>query len=132
MNHIYAQISQSALLETPNNNVLILQMPDGLWHFPGGRLHVDEPWEVGLRREIQEETGLLSFEIVSCLWVDNWVSRSTQLPCYGVFFHGKVNKKFVPLLSNEHKDYAWISYREMGLYSFYNDGMHKALEKLWG
>lgn len=53
----------AGVILNPDGKVLIAKRPDdvhqgGLWEFPGGKLESDEPVEVALKRELQEELGV--------------------------------------------------------------------------
>jgi 8-oxo-dGTP diphosphatase len=53
----------AAVLVDADNRVLLAQRPEGksmagLWEFPGGKLHVGEPPELALIRELDEELGI--------------------------------------------------------------------------
>lgn len=61
--HFMGAVAQKALIEQ-DGKILMVQYPDddhaaaGKWDLPGGRLHVGESALQGLKREVQEETGL--------------------------------------------------------------------------
>lgn len=53
----------AAVLVDADNRILLAQRPEGksmagLWEFPGGKLHVGEPPELALIRELHEELGI--------------------------------------------------------------------------
>jgi len=53
----------AAVIVDADNRVLLAQRPEGksmagLWEFPGGKLHVGEPPELALIRELDEELGI--------------------------------------------------------------------------
>ena len=73
-----ALVTQAAFIINPAHQMLIVQLPDGRWQLPGGKLHHQESWEDGIRREIKEETGLESINIVRVLFVDNWHTSSND------------------------------------------------------
>ena len=56
-NHKLFQVNQSAIIQNPAGEILILR-GDGKWMLPGGRLEDGENWFEGFRREIFEETGI--------------------------------------------------------------------------
>jgi 8-oxo-dGTP pyrophosphatase MutT (NUDIX family) len=62
-----------ALILTPAAETLILRIrhPDGhcFWIAPGGGREVGEDDAATLARELQEELGLLSFEMGPCIWM---------------------------------------------------------------
>lgn len=104
-NHLLAEIVQTAVLVNPLQQVLILRTREGKWQLPGGRLNEQERWDVGLRREIEEETKITDVKILSILMVDNWEFRGVLM--YGTYFLCRTNKVDV-VLSEEHTDYRWL------------------------
>ncbi len=113
------QITQKAILISPDHKVLLLKNPDGLWELPGGRLNINESWEEGFRREILEETGLGDFIICGVVGVGNWKSSRSNDLRYGVFFCCSVDNTFVPQLSHEHSAYVWINECDLDTYKFH-------------
>jgi 8-oxo-dGTP diphosphatase len=49
-----------------NSSVLLVKRPEGVWAFPGGKLHVGESSAAGAVRELLEETGVVA-TVVSVL-----------------------------------------------------------------
>jgi 8-oxo-dGTP pyrophosphatase MutT (NUDIX family) len=53
-------VSVAAVITDESDRVLVVQRRDtGAWEIPGGVLEPDESIPAGLRREVQEETGVL-------------------------------------------------------------------------
>src|SRR5688572_12718372 len=53
-------VSVAAVVVDDQDRVLVVQRRDnGKWEIPGGILELDESIHAGLRREVEEETGLL-------------------------------------------------------------------------
>jgi 8-oxo-dGTP pyrophosphatase MutT (NUDIX family) len=82
-----------ALIVTPDREVLLLRIrsPEGLllWIAPGGGLERDESPEDALRRELEEEVGLVGCHIGPVVWrrrsTFNWGSwRVTQREDYRI------------------------------------------------
>ena len=61
--HKLFKINQGAILQNAEGRVLILRK-NGKWMLPGGRMEEGEDWLHGLKREMQEETGIVDFAIV--------------------------------------------------------------------
>lgn len=80
----------------------------GRYHMPGGRIEVGEPFDFGLRREVQEETGL-QITIEYPVYVGEWrpTIKSTPNQIVGIFFVCKPTSTGIRL-SSEHDDYQWI------------------------
>ena len=55
---LIAEVSQKAIIRSPDGSLLVMQVDDTTWELPGGRMGAYEEPLVGLRREIREETGL--------------------------------------------------------------------------
>lgn len=96
---------------TPDKKVLLLKKENGKYTFPGGH---SEPGEEPLQtaqRECFEELGMNpDGEMVGKLKI---IKDEVKRPVYSFF--KKVEKEFVPNLSFEHKDYAWMYYKDVKL-----------------
>ncbi len=110
-------VSQAAVIKNPNGQILLLQLPSGEWHFPGGRLNHNETWQQGLAREVKEETRIINFEVISILCVENWIQRTSQKPCLGVYFYCQIKTSPHIKLCSEHNNFAWID-KTTDLYGF--------------
>lgn len=100
------EITQNIFLINDDGELLLLQHNSGKWLLVGGRLNASEQWEIGLRREAAEETGISEFSVEGVLQVDNWEHKG--LHQYGVFFYGKTSKENKIRLSEEHINYKWV------------------------
>ncbi|RMH80723.1 MAG: NUDIX domain-containing protein [Calditrichaeota bacterium] len=84
--------------------------PPQVWAPPGGRLHRDEDPARGLRREVQEETGLLVEAVAPAnIWFGPWKAGQFLLSIDYVvrILGGEVT------LSPEHTDFAWVTLEEL-------------------
>jgi 8-oxo-dGTP diphosphatase len=104
--HALMQIAQQAILVDPEGRVLLLRRPDGNWQFAGGRLEEGESWDEGLRREVEEETGITAIDIGPALLVATW--EYMGVPLYGTYFYCLTNSTEVQI-SREHEEYRWVS-----------------------
>jgi len=77
-----------------------------VWEIPGGRLETGENPYDGLKREVQEETGL-HIEILSPLHVHHFKRDDGQYITMIVFYCTTDQMKVD--LSEEHTEYAWSS-----------------------
>lgn len=97
--------------------LLVLQKNDaeGLhhWEFPGGGLHFTEDFEAGLRREVQEETGL-SIDLEAPVGIWSYQKRDGQF-LNGVIF-AAVSHSADVVLSDEHIAYRWVTPEEFRSY----------------
>jgi len=106
--------------------VLILQegigdiehVHEGKWQLLGGRIDFGEHPHEGLLREVYEETGLHIYDIKP-LYVDHWqpqVKDDEIWQIVGVFYHCDADTSTPVVLSNEHKEYAWIDVEDIDQY----------------
>lgn len=86
------------------NHFLVLVKPDGLLDLPGGRVKNHETYQIALRREIDEETGL---EVVIQKSIEEWrFYKNPNLLIKGITFVCDYQGGTVQL-SGEHQDYFW-------------------------
>jgi len=102
----YSLVTQAVILVNQDYEFLLLQLPDGRWQLPGGKLHTKESWSAGVVRELIEETGLHDIRIVRVLYVDNWHTPTHDY--YRAYFLCTTMGKEI-YLSPDHRGYAWIS-----------------------
>ena len=109
------------LIQNNEGKILVLKRTHGdeqdpdMWDIPGGGIEESEIVEDGLKREVQEETGLFvqDVQILGAYTMDD--------DTLGIFASASCNKDDVTL-SGEHVDYTWISYdkflhkKEVGLH----------------
>jgi 8-oxo-dGTP pyrophosphatase MutT (NUDIX family) len=108
------------------NRVLLIKRSDlhenfpNKWDLPGGHIHVGEDKEVGLRREVEEETGLVIGEVNELYPFKHETFYITNLP------EGKIK------LSPEHTEYKMVDIREVpgydNLTAKYKDAILTAME----
>lgn len=101
-----ALITQAVFLVNDSHEMLIIQLPDGRWQLPGGKLHHQETWSDGIRREIEEETNIKDVNIVRVLFVDNWHTASNDY--YRTYFLCTTLQRDITL-SSDHCRYKWIT-----------------------
>lgn len=112
---LWATISMKAVLFGPGGRVLLLHdSEDDCWEFPGGRLDVDERPVDGLRRELDEETGMNG----DCVRIDRpvhthaWENTDGQgrfAAAYRV-----VTTETAVDLSHEHDEFVWVAPEDAG------------------
>ena len=83
---------------------------------PGGRLNVGEAFTDGLKREVNEETGL-DIKIGKPIYVGEWRPIIKDVPhqIIAIFFICKPSTSKVQL-SEEHDDYQWITPNEISVF----------------
>lgn len=87
----------------------------GIWEIPGGKLEPGEDPLDGARREVKEEAGL-DVELVSpiSIWTYGDYSGGTQF--IQIDYLCKIIGNPEVKLSEEHSDFAWITYDELDKY----------------
>jgi 8-oxo-dGTP pyrophosphatase MutT (NUDIX family) len=96
------------------------------WMLPGGRLNVEDQVELGLQREILEETGLKVKDIIP-VHTAFWVIEKT--PKYSVFFLCHLIGKQDVKISHEHTESKWIKISEIEKISWHNINSKIAIKK---
>tara|TARA_B100000085_G_C18411169_1_gene458693 strand:+ start:195 stop:665 length:471 start_codon:yes stop_codon:yes gene_type:complete len=102
-----------ASIVTNDNKVLILKRSDymmdfaGEWDLPGGHLKQSEKTEIGLDREVLEETGLNigPYDHEKIITIDN-------IHFYLIRYNKQSNEINVNI-SDEHTDFAFVSQEEL-------------------
>ncbi len=99
----------------------------GRFDVPGGRVQPGERFDEGLRREIQEETGL-NVDIVQPFFVNEWrpVVRGEQWQIVGIFFVCRAENESVQL-SKDHQHFEWINPRDYKNYQLI-ENLHPAFD----
>ena len=128
---------RATIYNTKTHKVLLLQRNDGnnAWEIPGGKRENNEDIVDALKREVQEETGLIINEYklvyVSPIFEDHPVLK----PFLNIGYLCLVDNSDV-VISDEHIDYKWVSVEKLANYldnDIYNDllnnGMISELKK---
>ena len=123
----------------PPLELLVFRRPPArgeIWVPISGKVDpTDADFDAALRRELVEETGLIrARRLVPLDWhvkfrADN--GEVWRLHAYGV----EVDRGFVPTLSREHEQYAWVSVPEALRRLHYEDNraaVHRLVERLGG
>ena len=113
---ILQRIATKAVIVNSKGQLLIIREAStyeegtniGRYHMPGGRLNPGEAFQDGLKREVDEETGL-KIEIGKPIYVGEWrpVIKGVQNQIIAIFFVCKPLSKSIKL-SEEHDNYQWI------------------------
>ena len=111
-----SQVAVKAVIQNTDDSFLIVK--EGVrWQAVGGRLEKGEKLEAGLRREVEEETGITNLEVGKVIHVDEWFAKpeGELKHIVALFFLCKVRSKDVKL-SDEHQDFAWITPDDLDKY----------------
>lgn len=129
---------RATIYNTKTNKVLLLQRNDGnnVWEIPGGKRENNEDIVDALKREVQEETGLIINEYKLVYVSPIFENHPVLKPFLNIGYLCLVDNSDV-VISNEHIDYKWVSVEELTSYldkDIYNDllknGMIRKLNKL--
>ncbi len=86
----------------------------GLWEVVYGRLDQHEDFMTGLKREVQEETGITQLEVLGHFshWHVYRGKKTAENEVLGVSFACRTNQEEVKI-SSEHSEYAWVTAEAM-------------------
>ena len=96
-----------------DSKFLILRRPNDLWEFPGGGVDFGEEPLVSARRELKEETSLVSSDL-KLIGISSAVFEKNGKEKHAVYivYNGTVSDDRV-FLSGEHKEYRWLTKEEL-------------------
>jgi len=95
---------------TPEKEILFLKKLNNKWTFPGGHKEENEISPlVTAQRECQEELG--HYPHGKIIGKIKYIRNGETLPVYSFFM--KIETKFIPTISNEHKDYSWVYFKNV-------------------
>lgn len=107
-------VANKAFLVNPQGKVLLMRLKNGKWDIPGGRMeHNEHPLE-GLRRELQEETGIkFDCKTARPFYTDIWGAGGDVVnqPVIGMFYILSVGEIGVKV-SDEHDEVFWFDPRQ--------------------
>lgn len=132
MTKLKCNVGEYGVIVNSKKEFLILRLPINkefkkeMWMFPGGRLEEDDQPELGLKREIAEETGL-AVKILTPVHVARWGIEKPQK--YSTFFLCKLLGKSKVILSKEHTDFRWVNFRSISKIRWHNKNSRIAAEK---
>ena len=104
-----------------NGKFLLMKRADndtflpGVWEIPGGKLEFGEDPLIGAKREVKEEAGL-DVELISPLSIWTYGDNSGGTQYIQIDYLCKVVGYGEVKLSEEHSDFAWITYGELDNY----------------
>ncbi len=121
-----SQVAVKAVIQNQDGKFLIVREGER-WQAVGGRLEKGEKLEDGLRREIEEETGITDIEVGKVIHVDEWFAKpeGELKHIVALFFLCRVKSDEI-ILSTEHQEFAWITVEEL---DNYNDTIEKEIKQ---
>ena len=121
------KVIQNVIIRNSTGNILILRHITGKWLLPGGKINKGENWIDGLRRELSEELGISDFQLKAILDTDSWIENGQGCFVITYLIESILNPQVI--LSNEHSEYAWVSYEELGEYEFWHPKIIERIKK---
>jgi 8-oxo-dGTP pyrophosphatase MutT (NUDIX family) len=129
------QVAVGAIIErVSDGKILLVQRAGklavgaGIWEFPIGRLKQFEPFDKGLMREVEEETGIRKLKIVMVLSVFTFMrgAEEAENEVKGVVFWCRTTEE-TARVSGEHDALAWLSIQD-AIELVAHDGIKRDLE----
>ena len=120
MNKRIQRISIKGLV-TKDNKVFMVKDQAGNWEFPGGRIDFGEKPEETLRREFKEELDVDLIEIGEVIDIFSFTTeaRGDEYHFIVVVYNCQADLSKVRI-SEEHLEYAWISFDQLDQYQMRN------------
>jgi 8-oxo-dGTP diphosphatase len=84
-------VGVAAAATSPDGRWLLIQRPTGLWALPGGTLEWGETLEAGLRRELDEEAGVLTLKLDGIVGVYSKPERDSRFHAVTVVVRARVS-----------------------------------------
>ncbi len=123
----YFRVVQVCLVSY-KDKVLLLKRPNKPdWVFPGGHLEGGEQPEQGIRREIEEETGL-NMKNLHLKRTESYQHLGDNF--FGMVYEAEADSGKVKL-SSEHIEVAWVSEKNMDQYELNYEGFKKDMEEFF-
>ncbi|MDD2257730.1 NUDIX hydrolase [Candidatus Falkowbacteria bacterium] len=132
MSKLKCNIGEYGVIINKKGEFLILKLPinkeftKDMWMFPGGRLEKEEQPEIGLKREVLEETGL-KIKIIAPLHTARWGIENPAK--YSVFYLCKLSGGGPVKISVEHMDSKWVNFSDIEKIQWHNINSKIAAKK---
>ncbi|NLC31337.1 MAG: NUDIX domain-containing protein [Candidatus Moranbacteria bacterium] len=132
MKRLKCNIGEYGVIVNQRGEFLILRLPlnkeftKEMWMLPGGRLDFTDQPELGLQREVLEETGL-KIKVLAPIHVARWGIENP--PKYSVFFLCQSVSKHDVKISNEHIESKWIKFSDIEKIPWHNINSKIAAKK---
>lgn len=121
-----SQVAVKAVIQNAAGKFLIMREGER-WQAVGGRLEKGERLEEGLRREVQEETGITDLTVGKVIHVDEWFSKPEgELKHIVALFFLCNTLADTVILSSEHQEYAWVTVSDL---ESYGDSIEKEIKE---
>lgn len=130
--HVVGDFGQKALILKDGKVLVCRGIGDTDWDLPGGRLHVGEDPQDGLKRELKEELGA-EVEVGEPFFVTVWYGAKSGLPRIFVVYIATLIDPSVALTvaKDELEEVAWIGKQEVEAFPLAPE-WKQALRKFYG
>lgn len=126
------KVAQKAII-VKDNKILLTRNPkdNDIWELPGGRLHVDEAPDEGLRRELFEELGV-DVEIHSVSYVEQFNQASDGSLHLLIAYRARLADESRPFVCapDEVAETQWVDQHTSTSYKIF-DNCQRALDHYW-
>ena len=109
---------------------MILESIDvaGGWMLPGGRADIGEDGETAFKREMKEELGINSFQILDIVDYKLWYTPNRHVPVCTIVNLVDIGTAEIKL-SEEHSSFQWVSLENLHNYHFRWDKAAEIIRK---
>lgn len=105
--HFVGQVAQKVLVIRDGKILLVKNLHDNRWDFPGGRLHFNELPHEGIKREFYEEIGC-ACEVNEILSVGQYFHDHAKLPCVFINYLASIAEdEVIVIAKDEISEYCW-------------------------
>lgn len=118
--HFIGKVAQKAILEC-NGQILVCRgINENLWEFPGGRLNNDGSPQENLKREIQEELGIV-IDVAHPFHVSYSIHVQSNTKRIFIAYHSIVDDNVFVLDADELSEAKWIMPEDLVLLEMFDD-----------
>jgi len=111
--HFVGQVAQKVLVAKDGKILLVKNLYDDRWDFPGGRLHLNELPLAGIKREFQEEVGC-ECEVKGIISVGQYFHEHAKLPCVFINYLASIGEdEKILIAKDELSEYCWMNPNEL-------------------
>ncbi|OGZ46105.1 MAG: hypothetical protein A3C84_03215 [Candidatus Ryanbacteria bacterium RIFCSPHIGHO2_02_FULL_48_12] len=119
--HFVGKIAQKAIIEKDGKVLVCRGIGDSVWEFPGGRLHMDESPQEGLRREIFEELNI-SVAVNGPIHICRSLHTKSSTWRVLVAYHCALEEgQTLTIDPEEVEDAKWVSHEELKTLPMFDD-----------
>lgn len=123
-NHLQRVVTSGFILNNENQFLIVKRSDNdnylpGKWELPGGKTEYGEMPTDALKREIHEECGLGVAIDIPLVITSLFAEKHNPTQYFELFYLCTLNDNSQNVkLSNEHSDFAWITFNDIHKYEF--------------